>query len=90
MDLTLVELSGESATVEIMAIVPDSKVTPVTTVTLAANEMKRISPILGTLGLSDVYNARVTVRVTSGSGRVWAEGTLIDRVTGDRSVIPAE
>jgi hypothetical protein len=73
-----------------MAVIPESKVSPSTTLTLSANEMKRISSVLSSLGLTNAYNARVVVRVTSGSGRIWAEGTLLDLTTHDRSVIPAE
>ncbi|HXG58711.1 MAG TPA: DUF5719 family protein, partial [Thermoanaerobaculia bacterium] len=87
-NIGLAETSGNAATVEVSVTLPDSKVTPKVTIPLAANEFRQIS--LGDFGLTDVYNARVTVKVVAGSGRVAAYGSVIDQVTADPTYVPAQ
>jgi hypothetical protein len=83
------ETSGRPATVEVSLITPDSFVTPVVTIGLAANEFRQI-------GLVDfspdgaVYNGRVTVKVVEGEGRVTAYGSAIDAITQDPTYVPAQ
>jgi len=75
--------------VEISLITPDSFVTPVVTVGLAANEFRQ-------LGLIDfqpdgaVYNGRVTVKVIDGEGKVTAYGSAIDAITQDPTYVLAQ
>lgn len=83
------ETSGQPVTVEVSLILPDSFVTPVVTIPLAANEFRQI-------GLVDfavpeaVYNGRVTVKVIAGAGRVTAYGSAIDAITQDPTYVPAQ
>ena len=88
-NIGIVEVNGKAATAEITVTLPNSKVTPVIQVPLGAFESKQI-PVLSSLGLGSVYNARVTVRVTDGDGRVTAYGSVIDNVTKDPTFIPAQ
>ncbi|HKR66552.1 MAG TPA: hypothetical protein VJZ00_22685, partial [Thermoanaerobaculia bacterium] len=85
----IAEMSGQSAVVEIEVHLPDSKITPVVRVPLAANEFRQL-PILGSLNLGALYNTRIAVRVVEGDGRVTAYGSVIDRETGDPTYIPAQ
>ncbi|HEX7830370.1 MAG TPA: hypothetical protein VF787_11980, partial [Thermoanaerobaculia bacterium] len=88
-NLGVAEVSGHSAVVEIEVNLPDSKVRPVVTVPLAANEFRQF-PILSDFGLGSIYNARITIRVIEGEGRVTAYGSVIDRTTGDPTYIPPQ
>ena len=87
-NIGLNETSGRPVTVEVSLITPDSFVTPVVTIALAANEFRQI-------GLVDfrpdgaVYNGRVTVKVIEGEGRVTAYGSAIDAITQDPTYVPA-
>src|SRR5438270_5550998 len=88
-NIGLVETSGAPVSVEVAVILPDSRVTPKTTYNLAANEFRQIS--LGfDFGLTNVYNVRVTVRVTGGSGKVTSYGSVIDSTTQDPTYVPAQ
>jgi hypothetical protein len=46
--------------------------------------------LLASMGLDDTYNARVTVRAISGTGRVTAYASVIDMETNDPTYIPAQ
>lgn len=87
-NIGLAETSGNPATVHVSAHVPDSIVTPVVEFVLAANEFRQFS--LAQFGLGSVYNARVTVKVVSGDGRVTAYGSAIDSITQDPTYVPAQ
>ena len=41
-------------------------------------------------GMSNVFNARLSVKVTSGDGRVTAYASVIDAQTGDPTFVPAQ
>jgi hypothetical protein len=82
------ETSGNAASVEISVLLPDSRVTPRVTLSLKPNEFVQI-PLAG-LVPDGTYNARVAVRVTSGTGRVTAYGSVIDQVTQDPTYVPAQ
>jgi len=84
----LAEMTGKSATVEISVTLPDSKVTPTIQVPLGANEFRQFG--LAELGLGNVYNARVSVKVISGDGRVTAYGSVIDQVTTAPTFVQAQ
>ena len=83
------EVTGKPATVEMQIVLPDSKITPTVQVSLAANEFRQFNPIRD-LGVGNVYNARITVRVIGGDGRVTAYGSVIDEVTQDPTYVPAQ
>jgi hypothetical protein len=83
------ETSGKPVTVELSLITPDSLVTPVVPIALAANEYRQIG--LVDFGLTgSVYNGRVTVKVISGDGKVTAYGSAIDQITQDPTYVPGQ
>ena len=59
-------------------------------VTLAPNEFRQLGSILSSLNAGNTYNARIIVRVTSGSGRVTAYGSVVDNLTSDPTYVPAQ
>ncbi len=87
-NIGVAETTGNAADVEVAVLLPDSKASPKVTIPLAANEFRQIS--LGQFGLGNVYNARVTVKVTSGTGKVTAYGSVIDMQTQDPTYVPAQ
>jgi hypothetical protein len=88
-NIGLNETAGQPVTIEVSAIVPDSLVIPKITINLQPNEFQQIS--LATFGLGDgLYNARVTVKAISGTGRVTAYGSAIDAITQDPTYVPAQ
>jgi hypothetical protein len=88
-NIGLDETSGNPARVEVSLIQPDSIVTPVIAFDLAANEYRQFSVADFQQGES-VYNARVTVKVISGTGKVTAYGSSIDMSTNDPTYITAQ
>ncbi|MGA7614467.1 MAG: hypothetical protein WBX15_04730 [Thermoanaerobaculia bacterium] len=90
-NLGIAEVSGSPVTVEIQAIVPNTKATPKITVQLGANEFEQLNAVLtDRFNLSDVYNARISVKVVGGSGRILAYGSAVDNKTQDPTYIPAQ
>ncbi|HJT18661.1 MAG TPA: hypothetical protein VJ853_14795 [Thermoanaerobaculia bacterium] len=87
-NIGLAETSGHSATVHVSLVVPDSKVAIGVDIPLAAYEFKQFS--LDSFGAGTVYNGRVSVSVTSGTGRVTAYGSVIDQTTQDPTYVPAQ
>ncbi|MDQ6800181.1 MAG: hypothetical protein M3041_05015, partial [Acidobacteriota bacterium] len=87
-NIGLAETSGSAATAHVSLILPDSKFAISTDIPLAANEFRQIS--LGSFGAGTIYNGRVTVSVTGGSGRVTAYGSVIDQLTQDPTYVPAQ
>ena len=85
----LAEVSGKPVTIELTVVPPDSKVTPKVTMTLGANEFQQI-PLLRNLGLTNTYNARITIRVIDGDGKVTAYGSVIDMNTQDPTYVAAQ
>jgi uncharacterized repeat protein (TIGR01451 family) len=88
-NIGVAEVTGKAAIAEISVHLADSKVTPVLQIPLNAFESRQI-PVLSSLGLGNVYNARVSVRVVGGDGRVTAYGSVIDNATKDPTFIPAQ
>jgi hypothetical protein len=88
-NLGIAEVSGNPVTVEVQIVLPDSKVTPTITIPLAANEFRQLS-VIRDLGLGNVYNARMTVKVVEGTGRVTAYGSVIDMTTQDPTYVPGQ
>ena len=86
----LTELTGNGATVRLTLSLPDTKVTASTEVTLAPNEFRQLRPILGLNPGQQTYNARLTVEVIGGSGRVTAYGSVIDNESKDPTYVPAQ
>jgi hypothetical protein len=72
---------------EVTVILPDSKVAPKVQIPLAAFEYRPFS-IISSLGLGNVYNARISVRVIDGQGKVTAYGSVIDQKRRTRPSCP--
>jgi len=89
-NLGIAEVSGKPVTVEITAIVPDSLVAPKRVVTLQANQFSQLTQVIRSMNLTDVYNARITLRVISGEGKITAYGSVVDNQTQDPTFVPAQ
>jgi hypothetical protein len=87
-NIGIAETTGHAATAQVSVILADSKVIPTIEIPLQANEFRQFS--LADFGLGDVYNARVTIRVTDGDGKVTAYGSVIDQITQDPTYVPAQ
>ena len=85
----IVETTGKAATAEVAIFLPDSKVQPKALVSLAPFESKQF-PIISSLGLGNAYNARISVKVIDGDGKVTAYGSVIDQTTGAPTYVPAQ
>jgi len=83
------ELTGKPATVQMTVFVPNAKSAPTATISLGPNEYKQFD-VIQSLGLTNVYNARVSVRVVDGDGKVTAYGSVIDMITQDPTYVPAQ
>lgn len=90
--VAVLELTGSPVTLQVETFVPDSKTAAITTVELRGNEFKELNlrDLLGAAGTAAAYNTRVAIRVTGGSGRVGAHGSLIDAKTKDPTFVPAQ
>jgi uncharacterized repeat protein (TIGR01451 family) len=89
-NIGLAEVTGNPVKLEISIVPPDAKFTAVTEVQLQANEFRQINSLLRSAGLAETYNARVTVRVIEGTGRVTAYASVIDMLTNDPTYVPAQ
>ena len=89
-NIGLVEVTGKPVRVEISAVPPDAWFTAVTELELRPNEFRQLNALLRSMGLGDTHNARVTVRVLEGEGRVTAYASVIDMKTNDPTYIPAQ
>ena len=52
--------------------------------------VRQLNSLLAAMGLGGTHNARVTVKVTGGQGRVTAYAATIDALTQDPTFIPAQ
>jgi hypothetical protein len=89
-NIGIAEVNGKPATVEVTAVPPDSKFAVTMQTTLAANEFRQYGSLIRSLGLPDTYNARITVRVVDGDGKVTAYASVIDQKTQDPTFVPAQ
>jgi hypothetical protein len=90
-NLGLAELSGNPATVHVTAFLPDSKTAVSTDVPLAPNQFIQLNQVLASIYPGqDVYNARISVEVTGGTGRVSAYGSVIDNLSKDPTFVPPQ
>ncbi|HYK01729.1 MAG TPA: hypothetical protein VE974_08235 [Thermoanaerobaculia bacterium] len=89
-NLGLAEVTGNPVTVQLSIVTPDTKTTAFTELTLAPNEFRQLPSILRSFGLADTFNARITVRVIDGPGRVTAYGSMIDMLTNDPTYVRAQ
>jgi hypothetical protein len=84
------EVTGKGATVEVTAVPSDSKVAASTQIELGPNQFIQFPQLLRSMGLTNSYNARVSVKVISGQGRVTAYASVIDMKTNDPTFVPAQ
>jgi hypothetical protein len=84
----VVEVNGKSATVELLIVPSDGRVAAKLSFDLAPNEFRQFNSLLKSLGTT--YNARVTMRVTGGEGRITAYASVIDAITQDPTFVPAQ
>ncbi|HSP15636.1 MAG TPA: hypothetical protein VLV78_12870 [Thermoanaerobaculia bacterium] len=89
-NLGLVELTGKEVNLEIAAYTPDSKVSVYIPWHLGPNEFVQINDILGRMGIPKAYNARISMRVTGGDGKISGYASLIDNRTQDPTYVPAQ
>jgi hypothetical protein len=87
-NIGLAETTGQPVTVEVSASAPDTLATAVVQITMQPNEFRQFS--LGSFGLGDVYNTRVSIKVIAGAGRVTGYGSAIDQQTQDPTYVPAQ
>jgi len=88
-NLGIAEVSGKPATVEVSVFLPDAKVAPKVTIPLAANEYRQFR-VLQQLGVGTAYNARISIKVIDGDGKITAYGSVIDMQTQDPTYVPAQ
>jgi uncharacterized repeat protein (TIGR01451 family) len=88
-NLGLAEVTGKPVTAEVTVILPDSKVAPKVQIPLGAFEYRQF-PIISSLGLGNTYNARISVKVIDGQGKITAYGSVIDQKTQDPTFVPAQ
>ena len=84
------EVSGKPVTLEVAVFRPDSHDPAVLEVSLEPNQFRQLSSLLASVGLGEMYNARISVRAVGGEGRALAYGSLIDHKTGDPTYIPGQ
>jgi hypothetical protein len=90
-NIGLFEVSGAPAKVRLSTTLPSGAPAAVIEVDLQANEFRQLGRFLTQLGAGDaVYNARVTVEVVSGSGKVGAYASVVDNRTQDPTYVPAQ
>ena len=88
-NLGLAEVTGKAVTAEVTVILPDSKVAPKVQIPLGAFEYRQFA-IISSLGLGNTYNARISVKVIDGQGKITAYGSVIDQKTLDPTFVPAQ
>ncbi|HEU5161968.1 MAG TPA: hypothetical protein VFV54_02370, partial [Thermoanaerobaculia bacterium] len=89
-NLGLVEVTGKTVRVELSAFPAESRVTPKLELTLQPNEFRQLNSVLKTLNAGTTYNARVTLRVVGGDGKIVAYGSAVDNLTQDPTYIPGQ
>ncbi|HYC92977.1 MAG TPA: hypothetical protein VEO54_27475, partial [Thermoanaerobaculia bacterium] len=89
-NIGIVEVTGKPVRVEISAVPPDAKFSAFTELELKPNEFRQLGSLLKSMGLDDTHNARVTVNVVGGEGRVTAYASVIDMQTNDPTYVPAQ
>ncbi len=82
------ETSGKAVTVEIAVIPPDAKAYPKVQIDVGPNGFQQIA--LSSFALGNIYDARVTIRVVSGSGKITAYGSVVDQQTLDPTYVPGQ
>jgi hypothetical protein len=87
-NIGLVETAGNAVTFDITVLPDGSKVQAKLSISLNPNEFRQIS--LADFGYGTMYNTRVAIKVTGGTGRLTAYGSVIDQITQDPTYVPAQ
>jgi Ig-like domain-containing protein len=86
----IVELTGNTAHVKMHLIAPEGRTQAVVEYDIAPYEFRQFGSIFKSAGYGNVYNGRIAVEVTDGTGRVTAYGSNIDNQTQDPTYVPAQ
>ncbi|MBV9492760.1 MAG: hypothetical protein JOZ54_00835, partial [Acidobacteria bacterium] len=89
-NIGIAEVTGKPVKVRISVTPPDSKVSATTELDLGANGFKQLPQLLKAVGFDGTYNARVSVKVIEGDGRVTAYASVIDAITQDPTFVNAQ
>jgi hypothetical protein len=89
-NIGIAEVNGRAAKIEITVVPPDSRTAAIIEADLAPNEFRQLPSLLEKIGMDNTFNARVTVRVIGGDGRVAAYASVIDAITQDPTYVPAQ
>lgn len=89
-NLGITELSGNTAYVEVTAFIPGEAASAPLRLELKPNQALQVSKILTQFTAKDAYNARISVGVTGGSGKVAAYASIVDARTSDPTYVPAQ
>ena len=89
-NIGIAEVTGQPVKLEISAVPPDTKFSVAVELTLQGNEFRQLGSLLKSMGLDGTYNARVTITVIEGNGRVTAYASVIDMLTNDPTYIGAQ
>ncbi len=88
-NLGVVELTGSPVVVELTVLSSTALVGAAVEIALEANEYRQLNGLLRHMGIR-TDNARATLRVKSGNGRVGGYASVIDNRTGDPTYVPAQ
>lgn len=86
----IIELTGKAVTVEIGVFTPDSKIATYTRLPLQGSELRQLNGILRSMGFPVTYNARLTLKVVEGEGKIHGYASLVDNRTNDGTYVPAQ
>ncbi|HKO56016.1 MAG TPA: hypothetical protein VJ276_09065, partial [Thermoanaerobaculia bacterium] len=89
-NIGIAEVGGKPVKVQVSVTPPDSKVTASTEIELGPNAFKQLPSLLKAVGYDGTYNARVSVKVVEGEGRITAYASVIDAVTQDPTYVGAQ
>lgn len=90
-NLGIVELTGLPAVVEVTAVTAGMGLAAgQMQITLKPNEFLQVNSVLHQLGIQTTHDARISVKVVSGNGRVGAYASVIDNHTNDPTYVPGQ
>jgi len=89
-NLGITEVTGAPVEVEVAAVVPGALAAPTVRLSIDANGFVQYAQVLRAMGMENVYNARLSVRVVDGTGRVAAYGSVVDNRTQDPTYVPGQ
>ncbi|HEV7920806.1 MAG TPA: hypothetical protein VGR02_08465, partial [Thermoanaerobaculia bacterium] len=89
-NIGIAEVGGKAVKVRISVTPPDSKITAQTEIELGPNAFKQLPSLLKSIGYDGTYNARVSVKVIEGEGRITAYASVIDAITQDPTYVGAQ